>query len=200
MSKSVKKISISAIDKVLKNTEYNDTEVIQWNGLDIVVKKRLSLSELAGFAASVAGNCVSKDAGEYRPEFYDFLIANNIIEYYTNISMPEDAEKRYAMICAIRPLISEILTNIDKEQYGNLINAIDLKVAYIANSNIDAALRKVNDAYESLNEFVKSTAEMIEGVDPELLNNFITSVSENGIDEGKLMSAYLSSVGSDNNG
>lgn len=198
MSKNEKKISISAIDRVLKDMEYNENDTVQWNGLDVVVKKRLSLVDVAGFAASVAGNCVSRDTGEYRPEFYDFMIANNIIEYYTNISMPEDAEKRYAMICAIRPLISEVLAHIDNEQYNNLIGAIDLKIAYIANSNIDAAIRKVNDAYNSLNEFVKTTAEMIEGVDPELFNNFINAVSENGIDEGKLMSAYLSSVGSDN--
>jgi len=201
MANKTKKISITSLEKALHDDGLlNNEEHLEWNGLDITVKKRLSLREVMSFVQYIVDNCVRKSDGEYLPEVLDFLINNGVIEYYTNISLPENSERRYDIVCACRPLINCIKQVIDGEQYDELCQAIRSKVYFEARTNIDAIIERAENTQAEVESVSSMLSKMLDDIDPDTFKNVIESIANNGIDEGKIMDAYMKHVEGDVNG
>lgn len=93
MAKSEKRISISVMDKIIKE-HFENTTTEQWYGIEVQIKKTLSFTEMMEFVNDVVLSCFQEDGG-FVPEVMDFAIRSNILSKYANFSLPDKLEHRY---------------------------------------------------------------------------------------------------------
>lgn len=189
MANKIKKVSINAIEKVVKEN-YSPTKTIDWNGLEIVITPTISLKNMLGFVKDVSENCFAEDDGAYLPEVKDFAVKNAVIAYYTNLTLPTNTESRYDLIY-MSGLANIIIAHINQEQFNDIIKAINTKVEHIANANIDSVNKQINNIYAAFENIQTNMEELFSGVDNNDLKGLISAISNGQLDENKVVEAYL---------
>ncbi len=182
--KETKTVSVNAIEDVMKNEFHNET-TIQWHGVDIVVKKTISLQNAMEFVNQVVNGCFSDADGDYMPELKDYAIRACMIEKYTNIRLPENTNTMYNMMYQT-DLCEHVCAAIDKAQFTALVDAINEKLDFEAN----AAIKKITQLAEAMNTLTAEYEKMFSNVTPEDIQA-VTNAIANGVDEKKLMQAYV---------
>ena len=188
------KISTEALEQVLKDT-YTPVSTIEWNGLELMVRRTITLAETMEFVKFVTDICFADETNEYIPEVRDYAIKLFILEHYTNLDLPEETEKKYAIIYQT-DIMPTVLNMLDGQQFNDIIRAIDTKLDYMAESNIEAITKHMNEAMTLIENFGKQFSELFGDVDQESMTKIIDSLA-NGLDEGKIMEAYLANQHSD---
>lgn len=184
-----KRVSINALEKI--TDEYVNEEVLEWNGLEITIKRTLSFSDMMKFVDSVAKSCFVQGSGDYAPEIFDFALRSNVLDTYANFTMPRDLEKQYAMVyCS--GAYEFVLEHINQEQFRIILHAASDKVEKQVQANIEALNRRLEEALSAFEDMQKSIAEIFSGVQPDDLNKFVAAVNQNGgIDEEKILEAVI---------
>jgi len=190
MADKIKKVSINAFEEAV-NSQYEATQSFEWNGITIVVKRNLTLREMMSFVDSVVKNCFKKEDGTFIPEIKDFATRSCIYEYYTNITLPANIEKRYDLLYH-QMLLDEIMPRIDSLQFNALIRAIEDKVAHIAQSKIDAVMNEMKELYASIDKFGAQLKTMFSGVGDDEMKNIVAALGSGEINEDKLVKAVMS--------
>lgn len=188
MSNKIKKISINALEKSIG--DINQYVTTEWHGLEIIIKKRLTLKEMMLFVDSVVKVCFTSDDNTYMPEIKDFAIRSNILEMYSNLTLPLDIAKKYNIIYDC-DLVEIILENINRVQFGKMIEAIDEKIEHLANSNIKAITTQMNELYSSLAGMENKMKEIFGVLDKKDIDALLSAITNNKLDESKLMAAYI---------
>lgn len=195
--KKTKKVSVNEFEKSIMDS-YIPSESVTWNGIEINIKKTLSLKEVMTFVGGVTNSCFTTEENIYTPEVKDFAIKYCIIEMYTNITLPANTEKKYDLIYR-SDIIPTVLKHINNEQYCEIIRAIDSKIGSIVQANTEAIRKQLNEmhtALESLNSLQEKASNMFSGISSEDITNLIKTVTTLGgdgkLDENKLVQAYLS--------
>ena len=189
MADKIKKVSINAFEEAV-NSQYEATQSFEWSGITIVVKRNLTLREMMSFVDSVVKNCFKEEDGAFIPEIKDFATRSCIYEYYTNITLPANIEKRYDLLYH-QMLLDEIMPRIDSLQFNALIRAIEDKVAHLAQANIEAVTKQMNELYASLDNMQAQFGKMFEGIDEESISGIVNALGKGAIDEEKLAKAVL---------
>ena len=91
------KVSVAAIEKVMKDQFNNGVKTVDWCGITIEYKELLNMVEMKAFVDGVVDASFDND-GDYMPEFTDWLIRTNMIQLYTNVRMPQSIEKQYDIL------------------------------------------------------------------------------------------------------
>ena len=186
--KKIKRISVNAMDEILK--DYENTETIQWNGIEVVITKNLSLEEMMAFADSVVKSCFDQASGTYMPEIKDFAIRSNIMERYANFTLPSKVERQYDVV--IRSgVVEEILRHINFSQFEELLKAIDAKLQNAADANVQMVFRKFDDVVTSFEGLQDKVGALFAGVDQADIGKLMSAISENGVSEEKVVKAYI---------
>ena len=186
----MKKISIASLDKVVKDT-YTPVSSIQWNGLDVRIKRTLSFIEMMEFVDSVVKTCFTAESGMYIPEAKDFAVKSNIVERYTNLSLPNNLDHRYEIIYCT-DIVETVLTCINYQQFNEIMASIDSKINNLAQMNIEQVNKQISDLYTSFDNMQKQIEQIFGGVDSEEMTAMMKALTEGNIDEHKLVEAYLS--------
>lgn len=184
-----KKISIGTFDKIVKDT-YTPTEVVEWNGTEVIIKRSLSFTEMITFVNNVVKTCFSSENGEYIPEVKDFIIKTCILDMYANFSLPDNIEHKYNLIYNSNA-VQVVLNYINRQQFEEILQSIDDKIDHIAQANIEATTKQMNELYSSLNNLQSQFSEIFAGIKSEDMSGLLKAVSENKIDENKLVKAYV---------
>lgn len=184
-----KKISINAMDKVVKDT-YIPTTIINWNGLEVVVKHNLSFTEVLEFVDSVTKTCFSSDTGTYMPEVKDFAVKSNILERYANFTLPNNLEHRYEIIYHTN-IIETVLGAVNHQQFNEMMVAIDAKIKNIAQANIENINKQMSELYTAFDNLQKSLEKIFDGVNTEDVVSLMKTMTEGSLDESKIIEAYL---------
>lgn len=190
MANKIKKISINAFEKAVE-ADYESTVNVEWRGLAIVVNHSITLNDMLTFVDSVVKSCFEKETGTYMPEVKDFAIRSCIIEHYTNITLPTNVEKRYDLLYH-SDLLDAIMPNIEQLQFNSLIRAIEDKTAHLAQANIEAMSKQMNELYASMDNMRKQLESTFTGVDGNELNRVIAALSSGKLDEEKIVNAIMS--------
>ena len=185
----IKKISVNAFEKAM-NDNYVPYSEIEWNGITITVKRNLSFGEMMEFVESVAQLCFATDTDRYIPEVKDFAIKTLVLEKYTNIRMPQNIEKRYEFV-SFTNVTQTVLSNVDKIQFNEIVNAIDTKLEYMSNANIEAVNRQVTALSDTLQNLESQFADLFSGLDSSSITQLVNAITDNQLDEEKLMKAYF---------
>ena len=188
MAKNVKKISINAIDDVLKNIE--NTEIVEWCGIDVEITKTLSLESMLSFADSVVKSCFDSENGAYLPEIKDFAIRSNVLDHYANFKMPGNIEKQYAMVMQ-SGAFDMIIQHINTAQFFELVNAIDKKIDHIASANIQKVYSQMDEVVSAFEGMQEKFSSLFSGVNPDDLTKLVSAIGDGGIDESKIVEARI---------
>ena len=180
MAKSEKRISISVMDKIIKE-HFENTTTEQWYSIEVQIKKTLSFTEMMEFVNDVVLSCFQEDGG-FVPEVMDFAIRSNILSKYANFSLPDKLEHRYEIIYKT-DIIDLVCSRINGAQLNEIVASINRKVEFLCNSNALMIKRQVNDLISAFNDLQARTSD-----DIAKLANVLSSGE---LDEGKIVEAYL---------
>lgn len=190
MANKVKKISINALEKCIERKP--EIVNIEWNGLDITIKTRLSFEEMMAFVDGVAESCFAADTKAFIPVAKDFVIGCLVIEMYSNLTLPQNVNKKYEIVSGC-DVVDVILENVDKTQFDNIVKSINEKIRYLIEENLAQATIKTNDLLYSVSDIESKVGDLVSKITPDDMRTLITSISNGKLDEGKLMEAYLES-------
>lgn len=188
VANKVKKISINALEKCIERRP--ETVDVEWNGLDITIKTRLSFEEMMAFVDGVVQGCFTTDDNSYVPEAKDFVIKCYIVETYSNIKLPQNVNKKYDILYTC-DISNFILDNIDQEQFGEIVRGIDTKLKYLVASNINAITVKINELLSGFSNIEDRASQIFEHINQDNIDSIIKAIGNSRIDESKLMDAYL---------
>lgn len=189
MSKNTKKVSISQVDKIMKEF-YVPTKVVEWSGIDITVTKSLALADMLQFCNDVVKTCTNPENGGYMPELKDFAIRMNVVEMYSNVKLPDNLEHKYYILIN-SGLVETILENINSSQYFELIESIDAKMKAIVDANVDAVNNQLNEIAKAFEQMEVQMSEAVKGVDISVLEKIAGQIA----DEDTVNKAVMSYVG-----
>lgn len=192
--KKIQKISVNAMDEIMKR--FDTVETVEWNGLQVVIKKNLSLEEMMTFANSVVKSCFDQASGAYMPEVKDFAIRANVLDMYTNFTLPKDIGKQYDMVIQ-SGAVEMVLNYINYAQFNELVKAIDSKLQNTADANIQAFITKLDNVTTAFSDMQTEMEKMFSGVDTEDIGKLVGAIANGDNTEEGIVKSYLELVKKD---
>lgn len=189
MAKTIKRVSITTLDKIAKETFNNNVETFEWYGTDIVIKHSIGLSDVLEFVNNVVESCFG-ESGNFIPEVMDFAIKGNILTKYANLTMPENLEHRYDLIYQT-DIVDEVCKRINRAQLQEVISSISKKIDYLCSVNASVVQQKLNELVIAFEGMQKQTASLFDNVSNEDIEKLIGAVSSGSISEEKIVEAYM---------
>lgn len=183
-----KKISISTLDAIIKEN-YNNTVTAEWYGVEVTIKKTLSLNEVLEFVNDVVMSCFQDKRG-FMPEVVDFAIKSNILSRYANYSLPDKLEHRYEIIY-FTDAVEFVRQYINDNQLDEITASIYKKINYLCNSNVMEIQKQMMDLVSAFDTMQKKTADMFGNLTPEDITKVIGAFEDGKLSEEKLVEAYL---------
>lgn len=188
-TKTNKKISISVFEKIMKET-HTATKNVEWNGVEITIKNTLSFKEVLSFVDSVTKSCFTTDSGSYLPEVKEFVIKCCILEMYANFAMPINVERKYDLVYCT-DAVNVVMDNINRVQLDEIIEAINDKIDNIAQANIEAVNKQMNELYSAFDNLQEQMTGIFAGIGTDEISKLIGAISGDKFDEDKLIQAYI---------
>lgn len=191
MSIETKKISVGAMDRAVKDEAlYTEHD---FYGEVMIVKRKLDLNDMVTFVNVVADGVFTED-GEYMPEGGDFAERCALLELYANFRLPTNVEKRYALVYSdvMSDAVHTIMENIDEAQYEAIMNAVYAKRNYRIRTDIRTAEKKVDALIQTIDELGRQINDVFGGMSEDEMKGIFSSLAK-GVDEGKIMEAYIAS-------
>lgn len=152
------------------------SEPLDWNGVEILVKKNLSLFDVDDFVDAVVNSCFDEN-GEYNPELRDFATRSMTILFYTNCDLPEDLSIQHTLLFN-STLYFDVLRHIDGSQFEKMIDAISEKINYRLNTNIKAFENKIKLLFDQIEEFSNSMSVLFDGVENKDVTSLFNAVAD----------------------
>ena len=185
-----KKILIKDLDEALKrDSRVNSISNVEWNGLTIQVKYTISLKDMMTLVDGVVRACFT-DEGTYLPEVKNFALKCSIIDAYTNIALPSDIERQYA-ISEGSGLFEYILPYICHSQVEDITKSIDDKVSTKAQANIEMIKVQVEELYNKFDDMLNSMNEVMSQINPEDISKLSEAMSSGALSEEKIVEAFM---------
>ena len=188
------KISVNKFENAVKGDFKAETK-LDFYGSELIVKHLISFADSIRFINETVKECFNDETGAYMPEVKEYIIKSNLIEYYTNISLPSDLSKRYALIYGCWDVLEDmIVKNISAIQYEEIINAINEKISTIVDADVDNIYLKMNEMADAVNYITNYIEQIFSGVGKDDIQNIAKAIVESGgkVDEQKIVDALLS--------
>lgn len=188
------RISIAEAKRILEDSAV--PQKLVWEGLEIMVKPKIGLKDMHTFVQEAINSCFSED-GDYMPDAQDFAVRVNLVEKYTNASLPSDLKVQYALLYNT-DLVDRIMEKIDSSQFDMIVGSIERGIRYRASSNIEGTAQKLNDIYATVMQIIETFntkfGEIFGSISAEDMKLIMKGISESGgLDERKIVDAYLAS-------
>lgn len=196
MATKNKRISVNAFEKVMKDI-YIPTEVFDWNGIEVTVKNTLSFKEMLEFVDSVVKSCFMKDTNAYTPEIKDFVTKVCILEKYANFTMPKSVEAQYSLVYQT-DAVARVLNYVNPQQLNEICDAITKKIDNLAQANIEAVNKQMNELYNAFDNLQSQLASLFDGVNNGDILALTSALANGTFDEEKLVKAYTNQFNSEN--
>lgn len=187
--KAKKRITVNAFEKALAKG-LPETITIKWEDIDIEIKPTLSFGEMYGFVNGVVSSCIDATTGTYNAEAKDFAIKAMVLENYANFTLPKNPEKSYEMIYRTEAYF-KVLDHINPVQFNEICAAIDKKIDYMLQSNVEMATKQINSMLTSMEAIQEQLSSVFGKVSDEDIKNLVNVLINKNVDEGKLMNAFL---------
>ena len=182
---SKNKINFKDMLQAVKTEErYTDVE---WHGKHIKIKKTIPVADVVKLVDSVTKSMFIGES-TYSPETVSFLTKCRIIDAYTNVELPEDVNEGIYLVYET-DLFDIVRDNASDTQLGDIMDAIDKRISYILNTNIDVVERDLHNLEETLANMNSVFGDSISGITPEDMQKFVDFISGDGFDEKKLVEA-----------
>lgn len=184
----IKKISASAFGRTVKKN-FNSIIEEEWCGIPVVITPTISLQEVFNIVANASSNCFSDD-GSYIPEAMIAVLNCDIVEKYTNISLPEEITDRYDLVMR-SGLMEFVLPRINEMQYNQIVDAIRDKIDYACDSNVSNLSHSISQIVESVKSLKERTERLFSGASTEDVRSILDSIGGDRGFETKAVEEYL---------
>ena len=165
-SSSIEKAIDGAVEKTMIMT-VGDGE----NAVEVPVKTRLSLSERADMVEDIVSMVFRSD--KFAPYFKRFAMDYNLITYFTDIKLPNNAERIYQFICdtGISQRIAEI---VGLDYIGDIMREANELIEYRKATMVRRS--KIDDVLSAITDVIKSLKEKTDGMD---INQLVEMIQKN---------------------
>ena len=187
MAKKIKKVSVSKIDYI-HDTTFSNSTVEEWNGVEVLINKSISLSDMLSFVADVVSKCFDEN-GDYYPELMDFAIKENILTRYASFTMPKNIDKRYDFLYQT-DAVEFVCGHINVDQLKDIVESIECKLEYVRESDIMFIRSKFSSLIDSIESLQSKAEDLFSGVTKEDVSKVIGCIGSGMFDEAKLVRAY----------
>lgn len=188
MAKGEKKVSISAVDNIISERFLN-VVTEQWYDVEVKMRRSLPFTEVLAFVDDVVQSCFQRN-GAYVPEVLDFAIKCNIIGKYTNVSMPDNLEHRYAILYN-SDLVDFVCQHINMQQLQEMVSSINRKLAYMCDTNTVSVQNRLNDLISAFETMQEKTDAMFSDVTPDDMTRLVGAIGDGALTEEKIVEAYM---------
>lgn len=188
----MEKISYEVIKGVI-GTE-NDVSKFVWAGLEIEVKRFLTMEEMFDFTNTVFETCFRQDDSSYRPEVKDFIVRSCILDFYTNVEVPDNLRDRYDMVYRYG-VIPEAMKYIDQTQFNAIMAAIDCKIEDKLNTNVERIERDIAEVGRIIDEVKVQFNGIFDGIDNETIRQVAAAIANMNIDPAVLAKSVVEARG-----
>lgn len=189
MAKKIKRVSISALDKVIKET-YQPLKTVEWNGIEVTIKPTLSLQEMLTFANNVTKSCFDSVTGAYLPEVKDFAVRCNVMDTYANFTLPENMDHKY-ILAMCSGAVEMVLEHINMSQFNELMDAINDKVDNQAEANIQVMTMKFDEVVSAFENLQDKVSAMFDNITPDDMKKLTEAIANNNFTDEGLVKAYM---------
>lgn len=189
--KKIEKVSVADWERVAAEefAVMSNPAVYPWHGAELVITPTLSLEEMMAYVQSVVESCFSED-GRYLPEIMEFANSKNMLERYTNLRMPQNISKCYSLIYGT-DIVEFVREKINPVQFSDIQHAIEEGIAYRTDSLAEQARIRLDEFAKSVENLEEQTKFLFDGITADDVQRVSDAVGENGIDEEKLVAAYI---------
>lgn len=185
----VKKVSINAFEKAIKENIAPNVSTEEWCGLEITITNTISLKDMMSLVAEVADNCFM-DNGRYIPEVMQPLLDCGVVERYTNINLPGSLESRYDLVMR-SGIIDFILPKINSNQYNDIVVAVRDRIDYMCDTNVTEFRNSLTEMVTSMNMLQEKTAELFGNINPEEVHSLLNAFGDSKAVEERVVDAYI---------
>lgn len=190
MSEQIEKISVDAFERQVEANRPNNISTFMWGDVEVSVKRRLPFADVLEFVDNVVKTCFTQKDLTYLPEVKNFTIKSNVLTMYANFTMPSNVEYQYELIYDSN-IVSEVITYIDREQFDEILAAIDDKID--AEIQIGASMLKaqVSKLITSISDLESRFSDIFSGIGEKEMADMISAITDGKFDADKLISVYF---------
>lgn len=175
--------------ELLANYNHPDASVVvKFQDADIRVKYALSFDEVLSFVSATADSCFTTD-GDYVPQAKKFAFMANIIDYYTDVQMPDNLNDRYAL-AVLSGLYDVVVNEIDDRQLDSLYDSVERLVENTLANNVGSVRDEIATAAATLKTISQTFNQMLNEVSSDTMQNVIDALNNNIADRHQLIAAY----------
>ena len=185
---SENKITIDELRNAV-DEHFELTTEAYWHSLALHIKKCLSFQDMLMFVRDVVSSCFEQDTNEYLPEIKDFALRCCVLEYYAGIVLPEAISEKYEIVYH-SDIASFIVRRVDETQFAAIIQAIDDKIEHLAQSNIEALNKQMNEVVTEFASLEENLAGIFDGIDNDTVSKIANAIAGGSFDEHKLVEAF----------
>lgn len=147
-----------------------------WCGYEVSIKRFIPLAAMMRLVDGVVSGCFAESDNSYIPEVRDFFFRCYIVDFYTNIVLPENTEEKNQIVYGT-DIVDVVLQNIDNGQLRAILDSIDKKINYIVNTDMKRIEDNASRLLEQLRVQFNQIADIFSGISDETLTNFVQAVS-----------------------
>lgn len=195
MAKKIKRVSVNELEKAMQ-VEACELEAA-YHGVTYTIRRRISVGEMLQFTRDVVEPCFMDD-GTYLPEIQGFAFRCALLEYYTNIRLPQDLDKRAEIVYGT-DIVGGVMRGASADQIEELRLAVETKIDHMLNTDITYTRNKLNEAIEALTRSQAQMADVVSGLDAETVNGALKALSGGQLDEEKVVQAIVQHLQPDDN-
>ena len=189
MSKTKKVESDNSLRNVIEVASKVETKTIEWNGININVKDKLSIPDVSRFVAIASDICFT-NSGDYLPEVYNYALYVATITVFTDFKLPESVEEQYNLIM-YTDITSVILDHVNSKIYEELVGCVKEKVDYKVKLHISSIQEQSEKLLSSVEEMITKFEGVFGSISPDGITDMIKAFSGGSVDEEKIMEAYM---------
>ena len=189
MAKTKKVESDNSLKNVIEVASKVETKTIEWNGININVKDKLSIPDVSRFVAIASDICFT-NSGDYLPEVYNYALYVATITVFTDFKLPESVEEQYNLIM-YTDITSVILDHGNYKIYEELVGCVKEKVDYKVKLHISSIQEQSEKLLSSVEEMITKFEGIFGSISPDGITDMIKAFSGGSVDEEKIMEAYM---------
>ena len=189
--KKDKRVSVSALDDTMK--EIHSVQVspkkYEWRGVEISVKPFASVRDMVDIPRYVI-DVLFTDEGTYVPSLKRFAVMSAFVEFFTNITLPQNIDKRFDFLYHT-DIYEFVKERVDKLQCSDILDAIDEAIDYRCESELSRERGLLNDVIAQFNRMNDEMNNLMGGVSNTDVANVFKAFSTGRVSEEKLLKEYM---------
>lgn len=196
MAKKESRVTITAKD-IEENKKEVTLDVSGIGELTVEIRYTLNLHDMLQLVEDVVSSVVDGEANTYIPEIREFALQAGVIKAYTNIKLPQSADKQYDIISRT-DLFKKVVQHIDFNQLGEIRNAVFDRIEHEVAMMESALAQNVSTLIAEVSALIDNFENAFGNVDGSDVAGFIKNLAQmDGMTEEALAKAVLNAQRND---